>query len=67
MSAFLHKLLEEGVKQAKEFWNNNGDDIIEAGQSMLETVKDGAETLIEKVGDVAATVGETISNVPIDI
>lgn len=67
MSAFIHKLLEVGVGQAKEFWNNNGDDIIEAGQSMWETVKDGAESLIEKTGEVLATIDGPVSDFPFDI
>ena len=51
MSAILHKLLEVGVEQAQEFWANNGDDIVEAGQAALDAVKDGAETVIESIGD----------------
>lgn len=49
MSAFLHKLFEVGIEQAREFWANNGDDIIEVGQTVLETAKDGMETIIVPV------------------
>lgn len=52
MSAFLHKLFEVGIEQVQEFWANNGDDIIEAGQTVLETAKDGMETIIENAGEI---------------
>lgn len=52
MYALIGKLAQYGVEKAQELWAEHGNEIIEAGQTALETLKDGAEAVIENIGDI---------------
>lgn len=52
MYALIGKLAQFGLDKAQELWAEYGDQIIEVGQTAIEAIKDGAETLLENVGDI---------------
>lgn len=52
MYALIGKLAQYGVQKAQELWAEHGDEIIEVGKEALETIKEGAEVIIENIGDV---------------
>lgn len=52
MYALLGKLSQYAIEKVQDLWAEHGDELIEAGQTVLESVKDGAETVIENIGDL---------------
>lgn len=52
MYVLIGKLAQYGVHKVHEIWAEHGDEIMEAAHSLIETIKDGAEVVIDNIGDI---------------
>lgn len=49
MYALIGKLAQYGLHKAQEFWADHGDQIIETGQDVFESIKDGIESIVDSL------------------